>query len=380
MKLSISALLALLLASCTVKTDQQIIQDLWSVWEKSEVLSQDDFPGAVPLLLVHGWNGGEFTWPVPERLIALEQKLQRDIILFTYRTGILANRYPPIEVLEEQLDRYLAPYPEVDVVAHSMGGLLVRQYLSHHNNHPVRRVVFLATPHFGTNIAKVLVSLGSIGAEGNIQATEIKPGSDFLWQLNALSGSELDGIDVLNVYSAEKTILETDLVVSPSSAHLPWVHNAVLKGNHQALAKRFDESAEVVDFLASGLLPPAQPAPAIRDAWLRFKMDGAITELSDANFKSFSSRGLPNRNYDLCCKRRSGLHSRAGFFTVILEDLEADNYYAFMPYGGKKPLLIKASELMRSEEPVSMRLFDLDVSDNPAKEGEGVLQPAAGMP
>lgn len=41
--------------------------------------------------------------PVPERLIALEQKLQRDIFLFTYRTGIFAHRYPPLEVLEEQL-------------------------------------------------------------------------------------------------------------------------------------------------------------------------------------------------------------------------------------------------------------------------------------
>jgi len=380
MKLGLSALLILLLSSCTVKTDQEIIQDLWSAWEKSEVLSQDDFPDAVPLLLVHGWNGGEFTWPVPERLIALEQKLQRDVILFTYRTGILANRYPPIEVLEEQLDRYLAPYAQVDIVAHSMGGLLVRQYLSHHTDHPVRRIVFLATPHFGTNIAQVLVSLGSMGAEGNIQATEIKPGSDFLWQLNSLSGSELDGTEVLNAYAAEESILETDLVVSASSAHLPWAHNAVLKGDHHALAKRFDESSEVTEFLTSGLLPPVQPSPERRDVWLRFRTNYGLANLSDSNFKSYSARGLPNRNFSLCCKRRSGLHSKAGYFTVIIEDLKPDNYYAFMPYDGKEPFLINSNELMRSEQSVSMRMFDLVVKEGSPKEGEGALQPAVGMP
>lgn len=62
-------------------------------------------------------------------------------------------------MIEEQLDRYLAPYAAVDIVAHSMGGLLVRQYLSHHVDHRVRRVIFLATPHFGTNVAQVLVKL-----------------------------------------------------------------------------------------------------------------------------------------------------------------------------------------------------------------------------
>jgi len=379
MKLGLSALLILLLSSCTVKTDQEIIHDLWSAWEKSEVLSQDNFPDAVPLLLVHGWNGGEFTWPVPERLIALEQKLQRDIILFTYRTGILANRYPPIEVLEEQLDRYLVPYTQVDIVAHSMGGLLVRQYLSHHTDHPVRRVVFLATPHFGTNIAQVLVSLGSMGAEGNIQATEIKPGSDFLWELNSLSGSELEGLDVLNAYSAEKSILETDLVVSASSAHLPWAHNVVLEGNHQALAKRFDESSEVIEFLSNGLLPPAQPSPARRDAWLRFRTDSGLAKLSDSNFKSYSVRGIPNKQYNLCCKLRSGLNSRGGFFTVVIEDLEPGNYYAFMLYGGRDPLLIKADELTNSEQSVSIRVFDLG-GNKEATKVEGEPQPAFEMP
>ena len=135
----------LLLASCSVKTSKEITADLWSGWEKAEIQMQEDYPDAVPIILVHGWNGGEFTWPEPEQLMEMEKKLQRDIYLFTYRTGIFANRYPPLEVLEEQLDRYLAAHPQVDIIAHSMGGLLVRHYLSHHVTSSIRRVVFIAT-------------------------------------------------------------------------------------------------------------------------------------------------------------------------------------------------------------------------------------------
>ena len=353
--------LSLLISSCTTTVkDQQVVDNLWAAWEKSEVLSQVDYPDAVPIVLIHGWNGGEFTWPVPERLIVLEQKLGRDIFLFTYRTGIFANRYPPLEVLEEQLDRYLAPYQEVDLVAHSMGGLLVRQYLSHHADHRVRRVAFLATPHFGTNVAQVLVQLGSIKPEGNIQATEIQPGSDFLWQLNALNGSELEGVEVLNAYAAKQRILDSDLIVAPSSAHLPWGHNIVILGDHHALARHLDEQEAVISFLKEGRLPQAQPMPERRDVWLRFIIDGKVARLSEANFKSYDVRGLPNKDFAFCCELRSGINSQAGDKTLILDTHEKGNSYRFLPYRGRKPLQIRSDELMHSPQPVTMIEFNLD--------------------
>jgi len=363
----------LLISACTTtEKDRQVVDDLWTAWEKSEILSQVDFPDAVPVVLVHGWNGGEFTWPVPERLIALEQKLQRDIFLFTYRTGIFANRYPPLEVLEEQLDRYLAPYAAVDLVAHSMGGLLVRQYLSHHADHQVRRVAFLATPHFGTNVAQVLVKLGSVIPEGNIQATEIQPGSDFLWQLNALQGAELEGLEVLNAFAVDRKLLDSDLIVSPASAYFPWAHNIVIKGNHHSLAKRLDEQDAVIDFLTEGTLPEAQAAPLTRDVWLRFIVDGKVVKLSEANIKSFDGRGLPNKEYTLCCELRSGINSQAGYKTVILEALEPGNSYTFRPYGGRKPLKLSSEQLMQeAPRPVSMFEFDIDaISASAATESD----------
>ena len=58
------------------------------------------------------------------------------------------------------------PVEQVDIVAHSMGGLVLRSYLSGKQNATgvfqppaaphIRKAVFLATPHFGTGIASFL--------------------------------------------------------------------------------------------------------------------------------------------------------------------------------------------------------------------------------
>jgi len=348
---------ALIVAACSAKTSKEIAADLWSGWEKAEVQMQADFPSAVPLMLVHGWNGGESTWPKPERLIALEQKLQRDIHLFTYRTGIFSNRYPPLEVLEEQFNDYIKAYKEVDVIAHSMGGLLVRHYLSHHKDTSIRRVVFLATPHFGTNAAQVLMRLGSIGSEGNIQATEIQPGSDFLWQLNALEGAELEGVDTLNAYATGESILKSDFVVAPVSAHLPWAHNIVVEGMHHTLAQQLDSFDMILDFVQTGARSQGVVAPERKDAWFRFVTERSVERLAENNFRAYDSRGQLDRKYELCCKTRSGLYDQVGLKTVIVEGLKPGMTYQFTAYMGAKPVRITSDELLKSDMPVVMRLI-----------------------
>src|SRR5258706_602968 len=78
---------------------------------------------------------------------------------------------PSIEELGNNFRDFLAalkytdgtPVPEVDIVAHSMGGLIVRSYLAGKQNAAgvfqppvkpgIRKAVFLATPHFGTPLA-----------------------------------------------------------------------------------------------------------------------------------------------------------------------------------------------------------------------------------
>src|ERR1035438_1451756 len=75
-----------------------------------------------------------------------------------------------IEQLGAQLATFLNSLaaPQVDVVAHSMGGLIVRSYLAGKSVTPgvfnppptqkIRKAVFLATPHFGSPLADELTT------------------------------------------------------------------------------------------------------------------------------------------------------------------------------------------------------------------------------
>lgn len=94
------------------------------------------------------------------------------------------------------------PVQTVDVVAHSMGGLVLRSYLSGKQDTAgvfqppaathVRKAIFLATPNFGTPIA----SLVPISA---IQVEEMASGSAFLFDLDTWNDTtdDLRGVDAI---------------------------------------------------------------------------------------------------------------------------------------------------------------------------------------
>jgi uncharacterized protein (TIGR03437 family) len=93
------------------------------------------------------------------------------------------------------------PVETVDVVAHSMGGLVLRTYLSGKQNASgvflpptgthVRKAVFLATPHFGTGVASLLGITR--------QVDEMASGSSFLFQLDTWNQGtdDLRGVDAV---------------------------------------------------------------------------------------------------------------------------------------------------------------------------------------
>lgn len=94
--------------------------------------------------------------------------------------------------------------PQVDLVAHSMGGLIVRSYLaglqangtlSPPSNPRVRKFVEIAAPNFGSFIASDLSFF--TGAQGG----EMIPGSQLLWNLARWNqgGDDLRGVDALAI-------------------------------------------------------------------------------------------------------------------------------------------------------------------------------------
>ena len=273
----------------------------------------------------------------------------------------MANRLPPIELIEEQLDSYLKNYSQVDIVAHSMGGLLLRQYLLEHPDSPVRRVLFLSTPHFGTGVANLLVEIGDIAYTGNIQANELVPGSDFLWQLNSVEGSELDGIRILNVYAREqKNLLKGDIVVPATHAWLPWAPNSEVNGDHH-LGRRISEDW-AIKFLRSGELPEPAPKPQERELWVRIQPAAADQSLrfNETSVHRYRSTKLRReKQFSLCCDKRSGLHEMGGT-TLVLRDVQPDEVVKLYLRKSIGERQFSPAILRQSDRPVEMLLIDPD--------------------
>lgn len=161
---------------------------------------------------------------------------------------------PSIEELGNKFRDFLAalkytdgtPVTQVDIVAHSMGGLIVRSYLAGKQtaagvfqppvNTGIRKAIFLATPNFGTSVASTFGS--------DIQTAEMSTGSLFTFDLATWNQGtdDLRGIDALALVGNDGTGLAVmgdfdDGLVSLSSGSIgfaipsrtrviPYCHNA----------------------------------------------------------------------------------------------------------------------------------------------------------
>jgi uncharacterized protein (TIGR03437 family) len=165
--------------------------------------------GTIPVVFLDGYQFGcTGDSGFQANFAEADQVLQASNLVTVYFDNCSVANGPSIETLGSAFGQFLAslrylngsPVPKVDVVAHSMGGLIVRAYLSGMQNlvsgmprtfsppppNIVRKAIFLATPHFGTAVA----SYFGIDA----QTKEMELGSQFLFDLNTWN----QGIDGLN--------------------------------------------------------------------------------------------------------------------------------------------------------------------------------------
>ncbi len=102
-------------------------------------------------ILIHGFNKGS------RDMAFLEKGLQKSG--FETFSVDLPTRFGTMEQCREALDRQITgrirKYQVVYYVAHSMGGLITRDYLSRIQQDKVGKCVFIATPHHGSRLAGI---------------------------------------------------------------------------------------------------------------------------------------------------------------------------------------------------------------------------------
>lgn len=184
--------------------------------------------GVIPVVFLDGYQlgcAGDSSFQ--SNFGSADQVLQAAGLVTVYFDNCTVTGNPSIETLGNSFGQFLASLryvdgsavPQVDVVGHSMGGLIVRAYLSGKQNvaagspaafappaNPgIRKAIFLATPNFGTAVASFFGD--------DIQTHEMALGSQFLFDLNTWNQGidDLRGVDALAIAGNGGTGLESTL-------------------------------------------------------------------------------------------------------------------------------------------------------------------------
>lgn len=130
----------------------------------------------VPLVMLHGWNSDSGIWDQLRILLKKDAGYSNADFL----APNMADDQP-IEALARSLAENIERHSftdRIDIVAHSMGGLVARSMLAQGliETNRVRRLITLGTPHYG-------VTLGGSSLSIDEQSAQMVLGSTFLWNL-----------------------------------------------------------------------------------------------------------------------------------------------------------------------------------------------------
>ena len=193
----------------------------------------------VPVLLVPGWFDTERDMAALKiRLLGAGWPSDR-VASVTFEDPAGSSIDHAIEILHALEDlRTRTGADEVDIIAHSMGGLATRWYIMTHPEHGLRRTVFLGSPHRGTLVAHLAWGGGR---------SEMMPGSPFLDSLNAAQPAPA-GVEAITI----RTPVDTRIVPG-ESATLPGVPNYQLCCPTHAGLLRDDEVFDLVLTFLEGM-------------------------------------------------------------------------------------------------------------------------------
>lgn len=244
------------------------------------------------ILFVHGFGGhGARTWQRFPELIQKDPALAHfDTAVFNYPAYHWLRRptrpLPRVQLVADALhteitNRYTG-YPIIALVAHSLGGLVARQYLIDRSLDngltPVSKLVLYGTPNDGTGLA----NLGKMISWRQPQIKQLCRKSELIATLNKMWTKLAVGdvVDVKYVVAGQDSVIAED-----SARGLPGLRSdvaVIADADHRSLVKprtREDLGYKVLkNFVLDNPPRPAPPTPAEMERLrvVGFDLDGTL--------------------------------------------------------------------------------------------------------
>ncbi len=177
-----------------------------------------------PVLLIHGYLGTRGS------MYLLERRLNDDgVCVFSFNLGMINVRdiRSSAFLIHRKIESILAqtPVKQIDIIGHSMGGLIGLYYIKKLGGHEkVRKLVMLGTPLRGSWLA--LAGIATLGLFGS-SSWQLIPGSGFLREL--AEGPSPTSVQYYTI------VADRDWITPPASSILEQAHHMSVPLGHSSL-------------------------------------------------------------------------------------------------------------------------------------------------